>query len=73
VRFDTQKLPAGVFVVGFLARSDEGDIKEIFSPRGGLTAAQKQNLATATEYARAVLEGRPWDDLQVALDSQLEA
>lgn len=69
VRFDTQKVPQGAYVVGFLVY-EEGGVKELISP-GYMTQEQKENWQTALNFARAVLRGEDSSTLEVELEKQL--
>jgi len=71
VRFDTQELPGGVYVVGFLAIREKDELKEVVAPIH-VTESQKENLQTALEYARVILKGyNSWASLEEALNEQL--
>jgi len=71
VRFDTEELPGGVYVVGFLCLNEKDELKEIVAPIH-VTETQKENLQTALEYARAILKGySSWASLEEALNEQL--
>jgi len=78
VRFDTQRLPFEVFVVGFLTLNENSELQEVVAPiyttavyRNEL---QETNFQTALEYARAVLRDDPKRAfLEEALDEQLSS
>ena len=68
LRFDAQKLPQGVVVVGFAYRDDTRKYHEVFLVPGGLTPEQKAQLQHVLAYARGVVRDdvEDWQSLQDA-------
>ncbi|MBI2577491.1 MAG: hypothetical protein HYV77_01455 [Candidatus Wildermuthbacteria bacterium] len=60
VRYGTQYLPKGVWVVGFLAVGDDGEIRELLSPGYIPTQAGQASYDACVRYARELLAGK-WE------------
>jgi len=65
VRFESQYLPREVWVVGFLAVNDDGEIQELLAP-GYISPGTEASWEASVEFARRVLRGewvQPYEGL----------